>query len=113
MCLSAICIFGEISIQVLCPFFLKISILKKFISFWLCWIFIAAWAFAVHRLFVAVAVAVAAFPVGFSSCSTWGQWLASPGLQSASSIVGLHGSVAPGRVGPPRAGGSNPRLVRW
>ena len=42
MCLLAICMsFGEMSIQVFCPFFGSFFISSKFIYFWLHWVFVA------------------------------------------------------------------------
>ena len=53
MCLSAICIFGEISIQVLCPFFLKISIYYFSLSVLGLCCHVGIALVAAHMLFVA------------------------------------------------------------
>ena len=45
ICLSAICIFGEISIQVLCPILFKNQYFKKMYFFLAVLDLVAAWAF--------------------------------------------------------------------
>ena len=94
--------------------------------FWLCWVFVA-----VHRLLIVVASLVAEHRAldlqaslvaacGLSSCDTWAQQLwhvgsavVARGVQSAGSVVVVHGLSCSAACGIFSDQGSNPCPLHW